>query len=394
MLKILLIYVINGNCCKKCLLKFYYLKKINQLCRLYKLNIKQINHLQILMEFSAQQIADFLHGEVVGNPNVKVNNLSKIEEGKPSTISFLANPKYTHYIYNTEASIVLVNKDFVPEGEIKATLVKVDNAYACIAMLLNMVEQARPKHSGIEQPSHIDESVCIPENHYIGAFAYIAKGVTLGNNVCIYPQVYIGENVKIGDHVTLYPGVKIYHDCVLGNHVTLQAGCIIGSDGFGFAPTSEGYQKISQIGNVVIEDNVEIGANTTIDRATMGSTFIRKGVKLDNLIQIAHNVEIGQNTVMAAQVGIAGSTKVGEHCMFGGQVGIAGHITIGNQVNIGAQSGVPNHVDDKQSILGYPAQPAREFAKQTVMIKKLPELNQTIKQLQKEIDILKKKLEE
>jgi UDP-3-O-[3-hydroxymyristoyl] glucosamine N-acyltransferase len=291
------------------------------------------------MEFSAQQIADFLHGEVVGNPNVKVNNLSKIEEGKPSTISFLANPKYTHYIYNTEASIVLVNKDFVPEGEIKATLVKVDNAYACIAMLLNMVEQARPKHSGIEQPSHIDESVSIPENHYIGAFAYIAKGVTLGNNVCIYPQVYIGENVKIGDHVTLYPGVKIYHDCVLGNHVTLQAGCIIGSDGFGFAPTSEGYQKISQIGNVVIEDNVEIGANTTIDRATMGSTFIRKGVKLDNLIQIAHNVEIGQNTVMAAQVGIAGSTKVGEHCMFGGQVGIAGHITIGNQVNIGAQSG-------------------------------------------------------
>lgn len=346
------------------------------------------------MEFTAQQIADFLHGEIIGDPNVKVNNVSKIEEGKPATLSFLANPKYTHHIYDTNASIVLVNRDFQPEAPVKPTLIKVDNAYSCIAMLLNMVEQARPKRSGREENVHLDNSVNLPENFYLGAFAYISRGVKLGNNIAIYPQVYIGDNVQIGDNVTLYPGVKIYHDCVIGNNCTIHAGAVIGSDGFGFAPSADGYQKIAQIGNVVLEDNVEIGANATIDRATMGSTIIRKGVKLDNLVQIAHNVEIGKDTVMAAQVGIAGSTKVGERCMFGGQVGVAGHISIGNNVTIGAQSGIPNTIDSNQSVLGYPAQPAREFARQTVMIKKLPELNQTIKQLQKEIDILKKKIEE
>ncbi len=332
--------------------------------------------------------------EIVGNPSVTVNNISKIEEGAPGTLSFLANPKYTHHIYTTNSSIVLVNKDFVAENEIKATLIKVENAYASIAALLNLVEQARPKRAGIEKNVHIDESVNIPDTHYIGAFSYISPNVILGNNISIYPHVYIGDNVRIGDNVTLYPGVKIYHDCVIGNNCTIHAGAVIGGDGFGFAPTETGYQKIAQIGNVILEDQVEIGANTTIDRATMGSTIIRKGAKIDNLVQIAHNVEIGSNTVMAAQVGVAGSTKIGSQCMFGGQVGVAGHITIGNNVNIGAQSGIPNHVEANQNILGYPAQPARDFARQAVMIKKLPDLNQTIKNLEKEIQALKKKLNE
>ena len=322
-------------------------------------------------------------------PTVKVNNVSKIEEGQPNTLTFLANMKYAHYIYNTRASIVLVNKTFVPEHEIKATLIKVDDAYACIAQLLNMASQARPKKSGTEENVHIGKGVEVPEQHYLGAFSYIGDGCQLGNNVSIYPQVYIGDNVKIGENVTIYAGVKIYHDCVIGNNCTIHAGAVIGADGFGFAPSTEGYQKIAQIGNVILEDYVEIGANATVDRATMGSTIIRKGVKLDNLVQIAHNVEIGTNTVMAAQCGIAGSTKVGENCMFAGQVGVAGHISIGNNVIIGAQSGVPNSVASNQTILGYPAQNSREFAKQVVMIKKLPELNQTIKQMQRDINSLK-----
>ena len=253
-----------------------------------------------------------------------------------------------------------------------------------------MASQARPKKSGTEENVHIGKGVEGPEQHYLGAFSYIGDGCKLGNNVSIYPQVYIGDNVKIGENVTIYAGVKIYHDCVIGNNCTIHAGAVIGADGFGFAPSTEGYQKIAQIGNVILEDYVEIGANATVDRATMGSTIIRKGVKLDNLVQIAHNVEIGTNTVMAAQCGIAGSTKVGENCMFAGQVGVAGHISIGNNVIIGAQSGVPNSVASNQTILGYPAQNSREFAKQVVMIKKLPELNQTIKQMQRDINSLKK----
>lgn len=342
------------------------------------------------MEFTAQQIADFLNGEIIGDSSVRVNNVSKIEEGQPATLSFLANPKYTQYIYTTQSSIVLVNRDFTPEAEIKATLVKVDDAYACMAMLLNLVAQARPKRSGIESNVVIDASVSIPENHYIGAFSYISTGVKLGDHVSIYPQVYIGENVQLGENVTIYPGVKIYHDCVIGNNCTIHAGSVIGADGFGFAPSDSGYQKIAQIGNVILEDNVEIGANSSIDRATMGSTIIRQGVKLDNLIQIGHNAEVGKNTVIAAQTGVAGSTKIGDNCMIAGQVGIAGHITIGNNCMIGAQSGVPNNVANNQNILGYPAMPAREFARQTVLIKKLPDLNKQVKELQKEIEQLKK----
>ena len=342
------------------------------------------------MEFTAKQIADFLKGEVIGNQDVIVNNVSKIEDGKPGTLTFLANPKYTHYIYNTKASIVLVNKDFIPENEISATLIKVDNAYACIAMLLNLVEQSRPKKTGLEMNAFIHESVKLPKDYYIGAFSYISQNVTLGNNVAIYPQAYIGDNVKIGDNVTIYPGVKIYHDCIIGNNCTIHAGAVIGADGFGFAPSNSGFQKISQIGNVILEDNVEIGANATVDRATMGSTIIKKGVKLDNLVQIAHNVEIGENTVIAAQTGVAGSTKVGVNCMFAGQVGIAGHITIGDNVTIGAQSGIPNSVASNQTVMGYPAVPARDFAKNLVMQKRIPGLQDSIKELKKEIELLKK----
>ena len=302
------------------------------------------------MEFSAQQIADFLHGEIIGDNQVKVNNLSKIEEGKPGTLTFLANPKYTHHIYTTQASIVLVNRDFEPEQKIKATLIKVNDAYSCLAQLLNLVNQARPEKKGIDKDTCIAASATISQSVYIGAFAYVSENVKVGENVKIYPQVYIGDNVTIGDNTILYPGVKIYHDCVIGKNCIIHAGAVIGADGFGFAPHNGIYVKIAQIGNVIIEDQVEIGANTTIDRATMGSTIVRKGAKLDNLIQVAHNVEIGENTVMAAQVGVAGSTKIGSHCMVGGQVGFAGHITIGDRVNIGAQSGIPNHVSSDASI--------------------------------------------
>ena len=342
------------------------------------------------MEFSAQQIAAFLHGEVVGDPDVKVSNQSKIEEGQPGTLTFLANPKYTPHIYDTRASIVLVNRSFEPEAPVAATLIKVDDAYASIAMLLNLVEQARSQRTGREEPVFVSEGVELPEAYYLGAFAYIGRGVRLGNNVKIYPQAYVGDNVVLGDNVTLYPGVKVYHDCIIGNNCTIHAGAVIGADGFGFAPAADGYHKIAQIGNVILEDDVEIGANTTIDRATMGSTIIRRGVKLDNLVQIAHNVEVGSHTVMAAQVGIAGSTKVGERCMFGGQVGVAGHISVGDRVNIGAQSGIPNSVAADQNVLGYPAQPARDFARQTVMLKKLPEMAAELKALRKEIENLKK----
>ena len=345
------------------------------------------------MEFSAQQIASVLGGTVEGNPEVKVNNFSKIEEGKPGTLSFLANPKYEHFIYNTEASIVLVNNDFTPSEPVKATLVKVANAYASLAILLNMVEQAKAKKAGIDATAFIAGSATVGEDCYVGNFAYIGENVKIGKNCRIYPHAYIGDNVTIGENCTIYPHATIYNGCVIGNNCILHAGSVIGSDGFGFAPEGDNYKKIPQLGNVVLEDDVEIGANTTIDRAVMDSTIIRRGVKLDNLVQIAHNVEVGENTVMAAQVGVAGSTKIGSHCMVGGQVGFAGHITIGDRVNIGAQSGIPNHVSSDTSILGYPAVPAREFARSTVMIKKLPELNQTVKQLQKEIENLKKQLE-
>lgn len=347
------------------------------------------------MQFTAQQIAAFLGGEVVGDGQVSVSNLAKIEEGKPGTLTFLSNPLYTQYVYSTQASVILVRRDFEPEQPITPTLIKVDDPYTCLTRLLELVEQARGDKRGIEEPVHIAKSASIPENVYIGAFTYIGEGAKVGEGAKIYPQVYVGDNVVIGKNVTLYPGVKIYHDCRIGDNCTLHAGVVIGSDGFGFAPQADGsYKKIPQIGIVILEDDVEIGANTAIDRATMGATIIRKGVKLDNLIQIAHNVEVGESTVMAAQVGVAGSSKIGAHCMFGGQVGVAGHRHVGDHVNVGAQTGIPNDVKSNQEIMGYPAVPKIDFARQTIHVKRLPELNNTVKELRREIEALKKIIEE
>ncbi len=344
------------------------------------------------MEFSAQQIAAFLNGTVEGDPDVKVSNFSKIEEGKIGTLTFLANPKYEHYIYNTKASIVLVNNDFTPLGIVPATLIRVDNAYASLAMLLNMVEQSKKKENGIDSTAFIAKSASVDENAYIGAFAYIGNNAKVGKNCRIYPYAYVGDNVIIGDNTVLYPHVTIYEGCVVGCNCILHAGSVVGSDGFGFAPEGETYKKIPQLGNVVIEDDVEIGANTTIDRAVMDSTILRRGVKLDNLVQIAHNVEVGENTVMAAQVGIAGSVKIGKHCMFGGQVGLAGHIKIADHVNFGAQSGVISDIKEATTVLGAPAIPAKNFMRSSAIFGRLPEMYRTIGQLQREIEELKKEL--
>ncbi len=344
------------------------------------------------MEFSAQQIAAFLNGTVEGDPDVKVSNFSKIEEGKIGTLTFLANPKYEHYIYNTKASIVLVNNDFTPSGIVPATLIRVDNAYASLAMLLNMVEQSKKKENGIDSTAFIAKSASVDENAYIGAFAYIGNNAKVGKNCRIYPYAYVGDNVIIGDNTVLYPHVTIYEGCVVGCNCILHAGSVVGSDGFGFAPEGETYKKIPQLGNVVIEDDVEIGANTTIDRAVMDSTILRRGVKLDNLVQIAHNVEVGENTVMAAQVGIAGSVKIGKHCMFGGQVGLAGHIKIADHVNFGAQSGVISDIKEATTVLGAPAIPAKNFMRSSAIFGRLPEMYRTIGQLQREIEELKKEL--
>lgn len=344
------------------------------------------------MEFSALQIATVLNGTIEGNPEVKVNNFSKIEEGKPGTLTFLANPKYEHFIYHTEASIVLVNNDFTPTEPIKATLIKVANAYASLAILLNMVEQAKEKKAGIDSTAYISTSAIIKENCYIGNFAYIGDNVKVGHNCKIYPNTYIGDNVTLGDNCIVYPHVTIYEDCIIGNNCILHAGCVIGSDGFGFAPEGESYKKIPQLGNVILEDNVEIGANTTIDRAVMDSTIIRKGVKLDNLVQIAHNVEVGENTVMAAQVGIAGSTKVGRHCMFGGQVGLSGHIHIADNVILGAQCGVISDVKEQTTLLGAPAINAKNFMRSSAIFNRLPDIYRQINQMQRELEQLKKEL--
>ena len=344
------------------------------------------------MEFSAQQIASFLNGTIEGNPDVKVCNFSKIEEGKPGTLTFLANPKYEHYIYQTEASIVLVNNDFTPEQPVPATIIKVANAYAALAMLLNLVEQSKIKKSGIASTAFIAASAKIGENTYVGEFAYIGEQVTLGDGCMIYPHTYIGDHVTLGNNCTVYPHVSIYNSCVIGNNCTFHSGVVIGSDGFGFAPEGESYKKIPQLGNVVIEDDVEVGANTTIDRAVMDSTVIHRGVKLDNLIQIAHNVEIGENTVMASQVGIAGSVKVGKHCMFGGQVGLAGHLKIGDHVNLGAQAGVISDIKEGETVLGAPAINAKSFMRSSAIFNRLPDMYRTMGQMQREIEQLKKEL--
>lgn len=344
------------------------------------------------MTFTARQIADYLQGEVIGNQEIKVSDFSKIEEGKPGTLSFLANSKYESYIYDTEADIVLVNNDFTPEKHINATLIKVPNAYASLAQLLQLAEQSKPKKSGIEPMSHIAESSKMGDSVYVGAFAYVSENTEIGNGVQIYPQVFVGENVTIGDNTILFPGVKIYAGSVIGSNCILHAGSVIGSDGFGFAPEGDIFKKIPQLGNVILEDNVEIGANTTVDCATMGSTIIRSGVKLDNLVQIAHNVEVGKNTVIAAQSGIAGSTKIGQNCMFGGQVAVSGHIIIGDRVQIGGQSGVSNSQDGNQILLGTPAQPAKDCARSYAVIRNLPQLQRQVTTLKKEIEELKKQL--
>ena len=345
------------------------------------------------MEFTAQVIAGFLKGEIEGNPDVKVNTIAKIEEGHAGALSFLANPKYEHYIYTTESSIVLVNKTFVPASSVKATLIRVDNAYESFASLLRLVDQSRPRKKGIHPTAVIEPTAKEGNDVYIGPYTYIGDNCTVGDGCSLYPNVYIGDNTKLGEGCTLYPGVKVYHECVIGKNCIIHAGSVIGSDGFGFAPQSENeYMKIPQLGNVILEDQVEIGANVAIDRATMGSTVIRKGVKLDNLIQIGHNVEIGENTVMAAQTGIAGSTKIGKNCMFGGQVGIAGHLKIAAGTKIGAQAGLLGDVkEENTAVIGSPAFDFKQFMKSYVIVRKLPEFKTKLDKVEKDVEALKKK---
>ncbi|MBP8959172.1 MAG: UDP-3-O-(3-hydroxymyristoyl)glucosamine N-acyltransferase [Bacteroidales bacterium] len=345
------------------------------------------------MEFTASSIAQFLNGEVIGNPDTRVSSVAKIEEGREGAISFLANPKYEQFLYTTKSSVVLVNRNFSPSAPVTATLIKVDNAYESFASLLNLVSKSEPEKKGIHPTAIIEPGSKISENVYIGAYAYIGNDCFIGEGSKIYPHVYIGDKTIIGNDCIIYPGVKIYHECVIGSSCIIHAGTVIGSDGFGFAPNSDNqFVKIPQIGNVVIEDYVEIGANVTIDRATMGSTFIRKGVKIDNLVQIGHNVEIGENTVMAGQTGIAGSTKVGKNCMFGGQVGISGHLKLANGVKLGAQSGVIRDIkEENAALLGSPAFEHKQYIKSYVFFRKLPEINSVIESLKQDILKLKNK---
>lgn len=337
------------------------------------------------MEFTALQIAQVLGGTIEGNPDVAIRTYSKIEEGVPGALTFFANPKYEHFVYSTAATAILVNNDFTPSQEVKATLIRVPNAYEALAQLLNMYEQMQPKKVGIEQPSYISPKASVGDFAYVGAFAYIGDNAKIGKNVKIYPQAYIGDGVVIGDDTIVYAGVKIYKGCKIGHRCTLHAGCVIGADGFGFAPDANGeYQKISQIGNVEISDDVEIGANTCIDRATMGSTRIGKGTKLDNLIQIAHNVEIGESTVMAAMGGVAGSTKIGSHCMFGGQTGIAGHIQVADGTKCGAQTGISGNVKKPgQTLFGSPAIDVMTYNKAYAIFRHLPEMKRQLDELVK-----------
>lgn len=343
------------------------------------------------MEFSAKQIAEFIGGRVEGNENATVHTFAKIEEGQEGAISFLSNPKYTHYLYETKSTIVLVNDDLELENDVNATLIRVKNAYEAVAKLLQLYASMMPKKKGIAPSASISPKASIGKDVYVGAFAVIGEGSVIGDGTVIYPHTVIGDNVHIGEGCLFYPNITIYDGCRIGNHVTIHAGTVIGADGFGFAPNVEGYEKIPQIGVVIIEDNVEIGANTCIDRSTMGATVIHKGVKLDNLIQVAHNCEIGENTVMSAQVGIAGSTKVGSWCMFGGQVGLAGHITIGDHVNLGAQSGVPSSLKANQTLIGTPPMEPTPYFKSQAIFRRLPDLYKEMSALRKEIEELKKK---
>ncbi|ALJ04006.1 UDP-3-O-(3-hydroxymyristoyl) glucosamine N-acyltransferase [Pseudalgibacter alginicilyticus] len=339
------------------------------------------------MKFTAQQIAGILDGDIEGNPDIEVYKLSKIEEGSEGSVTFLANPKYNSFLYSTKASIAIVNKEFKPDSKINTTLIKVDDAYLAFSKLLEYYNLVKLNKFGIEEPSFISKTATYGEGVYIGAFTYLAENVKIGRNVKIFPNAYIGDNVIIGDNTIIFSGAKIYSETIIGSDCVINSGVIIGADGFGFAPSENGeYKKIPQIGNVIIEDYVDIGAATTIDRATMGSTIIRSGVKLDNHIQIAHNVEIGKNTVIASQTGVAGSAKVGENCMIGGQVGIVGHVTIGNNVKIQAQSGIARNVKDNETLQGSPAIALNDFNKSYVHFKNLPKIINDINDLEKKIN--------
>ena len=343
------------------------------------------------MKFTAKQIASFIGGEVVGNENAEVYTFAKIEEGVPGALSFLANPKYTEYIYTTQSSVVLVNRDFVATEEIKATLIKVDNAYESLAKLMMMYEASKPRKSGISSLASISPSAKVGENCYIAPFVVIGDGCEIGDNCMLHDGVSIGDGAKVGNGCILYAHATVYHDCRIGNNCILHSGCVIGADGFGFAPTADGYNKIPQTGIVVIEDDVEIGTNTCIDRATMGSTIIHNGVKLDNLVQIAHNDEVGSHTAMAAQVGVAGTTKIGQWCIFGGQAGISGHSTIGDRTTIGPQCGTIGNLEGGRTVLGSPAIDAKEYIRLSAYMRRLPDMDKKIKALTKEIEALKKK---
>ena len=343
------------------------------------------------MEFTAKQIAEFVQGRVEGNENVAVNSFAKIEEGRAGAISFLSNPKYIHYIYETQSSIVLINEDVELEKAVEPTLIRVKNAYESVARLLQLYESMKPKKTGIHELAFISPKATVGKDVYIGAFAYVGDGAVIGDGTQIYPHTVIGDGVTIGQKCLIYPNVSIYQGCRLGNNVTIHSGTVIGADGFGFAPNQEGYEKIPQIGIVIIEDDVEIGANTCVDRSTMGQTVIHKGVKLDNLIQVAHNCEIGESTVMSAQVGLAGSTKIGAWCMVGGQAGFSGHIKIADKTFIGAQSGViSNTKGNGEQLIGSPAMDPKQFFKSQAVIRRLPDMYRELNALKKEVEELKK----
>ena len=347
------------------------------------------------MEFSAEMIAGLVEGVIEGDPKATVHDFAKIEEGRPGCISFLANDKYAHYLYETKSTIVLINKDFQLEGEVSATLIRVDNAYETVAKLLTIYDSMKPKKKGIDPLAFIAPTAEIGEDCYIAPFAYIGEKVKIGKGTAIYPHAVIYDGASVGEDCIIYPNVSVYHGCKIGNRCILHSGVVIGADGFGFAPTPEGYEKIPQIGIATIADDVEIGANTCVDRSTMGSTYVRRGVKLDNLVQVAHNVEVGSHTVMSAQVGIAGSTKIGQWCMFGGQVGINGHINICDHTMAGGKTGLLSDIKKPgQSLMGVPAMDAKHFWRVSAVTRHLPELNSTVNQLKREIEELKKTLAE
>ncbi len=340
------------------------------------------------MNFTASLIAEFLKGSVEGNPEATVTDVSKIEEGLPGTLSFLANPKYEKYIYDTQSSIVIVNADFQAQNAISATLVRVENAYESFAALLRLYEQSKPRKSGISKMASVSDSASLGKELYVGDFTVISENASIGDKVQLYPQVYVGDHVKIGEGTILHPGVKIYEGCVIGAHCVIHAGAIIGGDGFGFAPNQDNnYEKVPQVGKVILEDHVEIGANTTVDRATMGATILRKGVKLDNLVMIAHNVDVDENTVIAAQSGISGSTKVGKNCMFGGQVGLIGHINIASGVKIAAQSGITKDIKQEGIVIqGSPAFEFGPYQRSYLLFRNLPKLREQINELERKVD--------